>query len=127
MNSVWRKIPLELAYYIFNFLNIYDASRINRKFRKLSVIRAVRRIGRFYYSRKLVFDSPHLVTSLRVMKRYYVVKYKKEWLQNLPREMSRAMRIPFMEYEHPEQCVRNFYNFCDINKITINDFIYFGW
>lgn len=67
------------------------------------------------------------MVTLKVMKRYYVAKYKKEWLQELIGQIYYYMEGPFKEHDRSEQCVRIFYDLCDKHGITKTDLINFGW
>ena len=127
MDQIWKKLPVEIVWYMFHFLNISNAANINQKFREISRIKAIKRIGNFYYSRKLAYKEPPSKLTLRVLKRYYVVRYKKEWLQKFPEEISRLLRIPFSENYCPEKYVRNFYHVCEKHNIDKRDFDYYGW
>ena len=128
MDTIWRKLPVDIVWYMFHFLNISDAANINQKFREISRKKAIKRIGNFYYSRKLFYkEPPPRKLTLRVLKRYYIVKYEKEWLQDFPEQICRLLRIPFSENYCPEKYVRNFYHFCEKYNIDKRDLDYYGW
>lgn len=92
------------------------------------------KIQKWYRSRKLIGDSPYEYTTLKTLKRFYVVKYKRRWLTEFPCKAINKLRLQgeyLHKYLNPNEMntafVRTFYQFCIDFEITIDNLEYYGW
>ena len=131
-------IPMVCVREILNNLHPYYSGCIDKTqaLRSTNIIRnAVVRIQGWYRRYRLKEDAPPEYTTLRVLKRFYVVKYKKLWLMELPFRMIRKLHLrgvhtgKYLNYTDDmiRSPVRTFYQFCEDFNVTTDNLNVYGW
>lgn len=93
------------------------------------------KIQKWYRSRRLIGDSPYEYITLKTLKRFYVVKYEKQWLTVFPSKAINKLNLQgeyLHKYLNPTNkmntaFVHTFYQFCIDFDITVGDLEYYGW
>lgn len=131
-------IGMDCVYYILSMLHPAEVASVNTKYahhsRKI-INTAVKKIQMWYRSRKLFGYEPYEYVTRRTLIRFYIVKYKKEWLNILPERAIWKLGLtgPYIsKYLNPTTemrigKVRTFLNFCNDFNITREELWYYGW
>lgn len=139
------ELPDDCFLYVGNFLPARKFSQLNKKlFQKWQIkrLQAVLKIQRWYRTYRLTSDdpysSPYDEVTRKTLLRFYVTKYKKEWLQQFPNKavsklsyLNRSQELKDKYLNLSSQMnkayIRTFYNFVNEYNITKNDLDYYGW
>lgn len=111
---------------------------INNFFNKIIKIKFIKKIiilQKWWKYYKLPYDSPNydLVTKNTLI-RYYIAKYKIEWLQKFPQFSISKLRLTLDNtdidkyYNQPSYNITNYFrNFCNKYIKNKSDLLYIGW
>ena len=126
------QIPMCIVHYILNFLHLSE-TKIISKYRyhiyRVTLMDSISRISNLYHRRLLLGDGPYDKVTLKTLKRFYIVKYKPEWLYHFPTMASTCLGINYIADKNysTSQYVRKFLDFCKDINITKQDFWNIGW
>ena len=131
-------LPMVCVRKILNYLHPCQIAHIDKYQSRIStaiIRKAAVRIQRWYKRYRLLGTAPYHYVTLRTLKRFYVAKYKNEWLTDLPVRLIRKLhlhgsgidRYMHYTYEARPYHVRAFYRFCDQACITVDDLNFYGW
>ena len=131
-------LPMVCVREILNNLHPYYSGCIDKTqaLRSANIIRnAVVKIQRWYRMYRLEDDTPPEYKTLKVLKRFYVVKYKEKWLRELPFRMILKLHLggvhtgKYLNYTDGMigSTVRTFYQFCEDFNVTTDNLDVYGW
>lgn len=133
-------IPEDCIYHVADFVP-HTFHYVNREFYlkwKNDRLIAISKLQRWYRIYRLIDDTPPYPVTRRTMIRYYITKYKKEWIQRFPRHailkldylerpvgMRRKYMIPTRDML--KKYTRTFISFVYEYNLSMNDFFCYGW
>lgn len=130
--------------HIFSYLHVNDIKFISKKNYnkyKKRLDKSISTIKNKYMKIKLHGDIPYDNITLKTLKRFYITKYRPEWLREFPISYTRIListgyitptdpiAIKYLEPSEDQNngYVKNFLECCSDYNITMNDFISWGW
>ena len=134
----------DILQYVFGFIHPSKLHLVSRKYHKeykKKLVRSVYSVQRIYNRKRLFGDVPYNTVTLNTLKRFYVTKYRAEWLQDFPQSYARLMvyvnRIEptdsiAMKYLFPSNkqlmgFTQHFLECCNDFRISQDDFRGWGW
>lgn len=133
-----KNIPMDCVRVILNMLHPTQVAGVDvtqAYSSRLIVNSATTKIQRWYRLRKLNGGHPYDRVTMRTLIRFYIVKYKEEWLQELPAKAIRKLALTgphVAKYLDPTPAmrlgkVRTFLQFCEDFSLTTDHLDYYGW
>lgn len=133
----------DLQNHILKFLHPDETKLVSKKYYdeyKKKLTSSISFIKKCYTYKKLYGDTPYNFTTLNTLKRFYVTKYRPEWLQEFPISYCRILIhlganptdpniVKYMEPSAEQQrgFVKNFLDFVEEYNLTQEDLDSMGW